>query len=415
MLDALTAAGATHIDARKDYKNSVSSKVVRCVLDGRRAVAVSGQEKAETQIKALLDLLDLHLAGADAGRSVASDEVVVLLQDGTHVDEVKDALATLVAALRGGPAVRLVGFEDDGELLPLALKAPEYDTPTFYAAWPGLLRTSQQAGPPELLEELWEDVDLEALRAYPMLSGFPDWSLRLEGLEIGRVRNGSGWLDVGKAAAGGSSSAARAAWQGATGLAGRYTFGPPHVREATYAIQQFAKDWLPARTSVASARPRQNEHALESRILRGACPVTTPAGDRLQMLEDHYVISWGSQFPTRWARVHRKSARYLDGLLKHGSTPWALEMKIEGGTGVGSYYRHAVGQAVLYRHFIRSALPLHFWFDKYGVDPRLCEAAVVVPDMAARPVWRGRLRGMCDLFDVSLIEVPPGFTELTAG
>ncbi len=43
--------------------------------------------------------------------------------------------------------------------------------------------------------------------------------------------------------------------------------------------------------------------------------------------------------------------------MRQGSVPWAVEMKVRGGGGVGGYYRHAVGQAVLYRQFIRSASP----------------------------------------------------------
>lgn len=140
----------------------------------------------------------------------------------------------------------------------------------------------------------------------------------------------------------------------------------------------------------------------------------TSQGDELELLAADPLISWGSQFPTRWGRVAGNSARYLDGLMKHGNTPWALEMKVEGGSGVGRYYRHAVGQAVLYRHFIRSAEPLHFWFDEYKVDPLRCRAAVVVPDMSARQDWRDRLLRMCVLFDVDLIEVPANFAGLSS-
>ena len=64
-------------------------------------------------------------------------------------------------------------------------------------------------------------------------------------------------------------------------------------------------------------------------------------------------MNWGSQFPTKWGPGGK--SRYLDALLRDGSTPWAIEMKVQGGAGVGQYYRHAVAQAVLYREFIRRA------------------------------------------------------------
>lgn len=415
MLDALAAAGATNIDPTWDRKNSISSEVVRCIFEGRRAAAVAADRKAEVQIKSLLDVVELHLVDAPAGGPVAADEVTVLIQDSPRSAEVRDALATLISEMRGGPDVRVLLLGSDGDVQQLELTVPAFDTAEYYPRWPGLMKAAQQAGAPQLLDELWEDLDHGAFRAYPMLTGFPYWSLRVEGLEVGRVRDGYGWLDVGKPGRDRDSDA-RSIWVGSSGFMGElFEFGPDTIKQASYAIRNFAWEWNPDPTLAGQgATLRQNEHALESRILRGAGPVTTSNGDELSLLAEDHVINWGSQFPTRWGRVRSKSARYLDGLMKHGDTPWALEMKVEGGSGVGRYYRHAVGQAVLYRHFIRSAKPLHFWFDKYEVDPRKCRAAVVVPEMTARQAWRDRLKRMCDLFDVDLIEVPARFAGLTS-
>ncbi len=80
-------------------------------------------------------------------------------------------------------------------------------------------------------------------------------------------------------------------------------------------------------------------------------------------------------------------------------------MKVEGSGGVGQYDRHALGQAVLYRQFIRQARALHFWFDDQGLDATGCKAAVVVPDLAQRS-WAQRLSRLCTFFDVDFIEVP---------
>jgi hypothetical protein len=59
---------------------------------------------------------------------------------------------------------------------------------------------------------------------------------------------------------------------------------------------------------------------------------------------------------------------------------------------VGGYYRHAIAQAVLYRHFIRSAEALNPLFARRGLDRLACRAAVVVPHLDAQPAWRNRLR-----------------------
>jgi hypothetical protein len=123
-------------------------------------------------------------------------------------------------------------------------------------------------------------------------------------------------------------------------------------------------------------------------------------------------VSWGSQFPTRWGRTASNSGRYLDALLRQGTTPWALEIKIDGPTGVASYYRHAVTQAVLYQEFIRQATHLAPWFERFGLDHGACRAAVVVPEYRVedRP-WRDRLLRVCGVFDVELVTVPERFAR----
>src|SRR4051812_39222574 len=110
-----------------------------------------------------------------------------------------------------------------------------------------------------------------------------------------------------------------------------------------------------------------------------------------------------------------RSARYLDALLRDGSTPWALELKTEGSTGVGYYYRHAVTQAVLYREFIRRASYLSPWFEQFGLNHTACRAAVVVPEFRDPDTpWKCRLRKVCEAFDVELVMVPERFARAGA-
>lgn len=106
---------------------------------------------------------------------------------------------------------------------------------------------------------------------------------------------------------------------------------------------------------------------------------------RLDLLQpDDDATSWGSQFPTCWAHT-ASNARYLDALMRQGNVPWAVEMKARGSGGVARYYRHAVGKAVLYRHFIRSAAPLEPWFARRGLDRTAVRAAVVPPFLMPAP------------------------------
>ncbi len=158
---------------------------------------------------------------------------------------------------------------------------------------------------------------------------------------------------------------------------------------------------------------KHSQHALESRILRGAVPIHTSSG-RLDLLrgDDQHRVSWGSHFPTRWGLTSSTSRRYLDALLRSGSTPWTLEIKTSGSAGVASYYRHAVTQAVLYREFIQRATHLAPWFEQFDLDQTACRAAVVVPELSEQSrVWKDRLARMRAVFDVELVTVPEHFAR----
>lgn len=116
----------------------------------------------------------------------------------------------------------------------------------------------------------------------------------------------------------------------------------------------------------------QTEHHLESRILRGDVTLDIDGVGRLEPLTDEAPF----QFPTCWTRGG--DARYVDVLMRQGSTPWVIELKVDSG-GQASYYRGGISQAVLYRQFIRNAVLLHPWFDDHGLKEHDCRAALVVP------------------------------------
>ena len=403
-------SGVSQVDATSDRVNSVVSSVVRCVYNGQRTVAVGSGSNA--RIGALLDLVDLHLHGEDrVGETpVSADEVTVLLVDDTWDTEAEGALRTLSAQLDAPFRVNLRRLTSRVEVLPISgagLDDMGDHQKYRYTEW---LRYLLDLGerPPALVNRIMAGVPRAEFRAYPMLTRKNWWSLRLEGMEVAQVGPRQGRLDVGRDYDG-RRGPERTTWL-ETVPEQRLTVNEDDasIARATRAINLFADTW----GDVQSAEGKQNEHALESRILRGIVPIRTSHGD-LQLLQPAGSrVSWGSQFPTRWGRTSSNAGRYLDALMRDGSTPWALEIKVDGPSGAGYYYRHAVKQAVLYRHFIRQAAHLAPWFERFGLDHRACRAAVVVPEFKTGNVhWGDRLRRVCEAFDVELITVPGRFAE----
>jgi hypothetical protein len=387
----LIDAGTFDATWEQDRINSISREVGQAIIEGHRAVVV-GTGAAKVQIGALLDVLDLHFADP------ISDRVIVCL--GSPSPEALGAIRTLADALVAGPEVDVLVYTD-GSWSDASNPCWEIADSSAYAGWADLL--AHVSMPPPLVEDLVRGVGLPELRSYPMLKGAGAWSVRLEGLEVGQVGASRGTLGVGKVSAQGNTSHQRKAWEAATGLPEPFELTASTIDEAVSVIKTFAEAWL-----VPTDKPHQTEHALESRILRGAVPIRADGRALSLIREDDGVVNWGSQFPIKWGPGG--SARYLDALLRDGDVPWAIEMKVEGPAGVGSYYRHAVAQAVLYREFIRRAEPLHFWFDDLGLDATQCRAAVVVPGIK-QSKWRSRLAQLCDAFGISLVEVDPAAAE----
>ncbi|MCZ2826084.1 MULTISPECIES: PGN_0703 family putative restriction endonuclease [unclassified Modestobacter] len=413
LLEALAVWGARDVDDSPDYVNSVSGVVIRCVYEGRRTVAVGSDATTEQCIGAVLDLLDVHLHEGSTyrGAPVDGDRVSVVLGERSN-SEALDAIGTLLHAMRGGPSIEVLVTGAGEKPLPLPLAAADFSGSAKAQQYLELMEALAPQ-PPALLTTVRQGVGREELRAYPMLTANPWWSLRLEGLEVGRFRDNYGWLDVGAVGKTGKIGKARSAWVEAVADPTRVhvTEDSSSIAAAIEALTAFAGVWLGPVGAARQEPDKQNEHALESRILRGDCLVTVN-GRRLELLQRDPVVNWGSQFPTRWGHTKGNAARYLDALLRDGDVPWAVEMKVRGSGGVGGYYRHAVAQAVLYRHFIRSAEALQPWFAAHGLDQGACRTAVVVPDLDRQPTWRHRLRAVCRLVDVELVEVSHHYAAL---
>ena len=424
---ALERLGATDIVAGPDYQNSIPSDIVRCVWRGQRTVAVGSD--LSTQLAGVITLVDQHCrGGARVGdRAVAADDVTILVAEQPERPEAIDAVATLAATAMAhdGPQVHVFVLGRDGQATEVPTMAADFADATAYgyAPWVGMLAATR-TGPASWVDQFIAAVGRDDLRAYPMLSERGSrWSLRLEGLQIGIAGADGATFDVGKDGREEKRSKQRQAWLAAAGTdpIGIPADGP--WDRAVGAIHRLADTWLPSRWPAGENVP-QNEHVLESRILRGACSLTVD-GRRLDLIDVQpgRPVSWGSQFPTRWGRRPAagagrapSSARYLDALLRDGSTPWAVEMKVQGASGVGQYYRNAVAQAVLYRRFIETAAPLDEWFRVSGLERTAVRAAVAVPRPRAeqQEKWIDRLQQVCGLLGVTPLVVDQAFAERTS-
>ena len=75
--------------------------------------------------------------------------------------------------------------------------------------------------------------------------------------------------------------------------------------------------------------------------------------------------------------------------MRTGSSPWAVEVKVNTSSGPGSYYSHGITQAVLYREFIREAgggvgSPFFDWFAQKNLRAGHCRGMLVVEPIQAR-------------------------------
>jgi len=408
MLAMLRERPGAQPDATPDRKNSISSAVIRCSWDGDHAVAIGADRSVDTKIGALIDLIELRSERARGrrGRHLMEENVTLLLgyrRDDTH-REVVDALATLRDAYNGPGRIRLVIENGAGELTDWEAGPADFAQSTSAAKWLDLM-LAVDCGPPDIVTDLVTRVGHPALRAYPMLSQWPMWSLRLEGLIVGKMDAIKGVLDVGKPGRFGGISRQRIAWQSMHGLADPIAVSNHSLDVAAVALRAFAHSWTGASADDSEI---QDEHALESRILRGDVPVVVEGNRALELIRENPIVNWGSQFPTKWGESAPNVRHYLDALLRDGATPWALELKVDGPGAIGRYYRHGIAQAVLYRHFIRTAIPLHPWFARQDpvLDPTLCKAALVVPRFLVKQEnWKRRHSELARLFDVELIEV----------
>jgi hypothetical protein len=272
--------------------------------------------------------------------------------------------------------------EPDGPLRVDAAPPPAFDAHPSAARYARYLEDWLGVEPTGLAVQLVGEVGDDRLRLHPQLSGdvaAPVWSVRLDGLQIGMVGDREGWLGVGNDGKNGGLSRARTAWIALGGEVRPMPLTSARLGDAVRLLRAYVQRLSrPGRRVLDHGQP---EHALESALLRGHLPVVVD-GRVLTVPHARSAVVHASQIPAQWA--HRTtSTRYVDALLGAGAVPWALELKIpSGGGGFGAYLRKGVAQAALYRHFLRSAAPMHAWMAAAGLDGTRTAAALVVPETA---------------------------------
>jgi hypothetical protein len=393
-----------------DRGRGISSKLPRALTPDGLVGGVGAESDLDDHVDALVDLLALHhyevLAGVKPHNCVR-----LVIGEGPRTAAALEALASLRHAHTGWPRIDIRVLSRSGNKLEVS-QPVEGPGPLFAGEpverWATYLKKWEAAKPTGAAQQIVARQGFSSrLRLYPRLSqppAKPRWSLRLDGLEIGEISATGGVLQIGSGK--GSKHVAVAAWKQANGNLGPFQFGLDQVGTACDLIAVLIDDLGGGPSS--PCKHGAPEHSLESAVLRGATEVRI-GGRKLDTLGDpNSPVARGSQMPTLW---HTDGApRYLDSLLRDGQVPWAMEMKVQDGGGYGRYLRHAIGQAVLYRHYLRSTPALRGWFKSQGLDQQALRAAVCYPQPSPA-VDRKIARGIRNLhltaisFDVQVVTV----------
>ena len=405
---------------KRDAAAGLSSHLLRGRVGKRLTVAVGGDARSETAINALLDLLAWHWIE----RVGPADGVELLVGDGPNASKILGALRTLAATHAGRPNIDLYLVARVGGTLQRQeadVPVPTFESSSRATTWAGYLSGWWDARPAGLAADLVDAIGDARARLYPPLSkrvADGEWSLRIDGLQVGVVGSVRGRLGIGRAGAG--RGAAVAAWTTIAGTGPQVVSAAPGDGELSVAAAaQLVRDLIAAFHGAAGGRLEhgQPDHALEATVLRGGLRVLV-GGRALEPLISPFDppgspansrVARGSQIPTQWWADG--DPRYLDALLRDGRTAWAVEMKEPSRAGGhGRYLRHAIGQAVLYRHFLRTASPYGQWFNTAGLDQHGVRALVLYPQpdqVREAKISRriGALWLLASAFDVQLVAV----------
>lgn len=397
------------VTTKRDNKLSLSSKLLRFPWNGAMCVAVGSDADGKTRINAVLDAVALLLDQPESN----PNSVHLLVGVGPEgqrdpkIREHLDAIGTLVSELRGPTTVRVWVLAEGAQPVEFATRKCECTTNTP-ENWPKMLMTAALTPVTGMAVDV-----VRAMSGYPSFALYQKltsqksaepWQMRLDGLAIGLTGPSRTTLrlaskDLTKLNEPGVS------WNNVVGPAALY-FAPDQIGDLIELIDKLVARWSSTSLSGAVLAHGQAEHALEAHVLSGRLILNSSGGPlRLAVPMREGMIA-SAQFPTLWGNDTPKR-HYLDALLADDQgRPWAIELKDQdAGGGHGFYLRHGIGQAVLYRHYIRSTAALEPWFQLYGLKRTECQAALSFPTAAVTTSKKiERLRSLADLYDIEVIE-----------
>jgi hypothetical protein len=190
--------------------------------------------------------------------------------------------------------------------------APAFASSSHAAAWAGYLGSWWDAQPAGLAADLVDAVDYRRARLYPSLSGNAvtgEWSLRIDGLQVGAVGSAGGHLGIGRA--GTRSGVAVTAWKKVAGTGQKVVSALPGDGElGVAAAARLVRALIGEFDDAAGGRLEhgQPEHALEATVLRGELKVMV-GGRALEPLvapsdppgsPARSRVARGSQVPAQW-------------------------------------------------------------------------------------------------------------------
>jgi hypothetical protein len=369
---------------RADSDLCISSHLIRAT-DGTALAAVGGEpnRSSNRRVNLFADALVWYRHHFNDGQTLR-----FVLGNYCYIEEALSALSTLCQLLQQHLAIQI---EVDEKLVELSV-------PDFAAEedpWASFLLNRDEMSLPDLAVQLTHEVGSPSFCWHYSLKA-RHWSGHVEGLEVCQIApdGKSGILGFVKRGKHSSASTARKRFVELNSQV-RIDFDASNTSEAGNAIKALVKD----REAGGLARLGVERH-LESRILRGAIPVRLHNSTDLTMVDEDHAF----QLPSR--RHPGGVASYLDVLMKSGNAPWAVEVKAAEAFDT-RLYRHAICQVVLHREFIRHARSFYPWYEKHGLDPKQCQAAVVFP----KPICLNKtaevgfddIKWLADLFQVEVI------------
>jgi len=103
-------------DCSMDRRNTLSSKLVRCVYEGTPLMAVGGDQEKNRQVNIIVDAVHWHLQ-----EFKSSSTIRIVIGSGEHTQEILDAVAILVQSYKGKTEIEI-----EVDFVPKTLKVPDF-------------------------------------------------------------------------------------------------------------------------------------------------------------------------------------------------------------------------------------------------------------------------------------------------